>query len=148
VSATAQLKDFLSAYTPEIASLARGLLVRMRRRLPGAVEMVYDNYNGLVIGFGPSERVSEAVFSLALYPRWVNLFFLQGAAIADPGGLLQGAGSKVRHMRIEAVAQLDDPRVGELLERALSHAGWRPSRGPRRLIVQSISAKRRPRLPA
>ena len=28
----------------------------MRKRIPGGVEFVYDNYNGLVLGYGPTER--------------------------------------------------------------------------------------------
>ena len=39
--------------------------------------MVYDNYNGLVIGFGPSHKPSLAIFSIALFPRRVILFFLR-----------------------------------------------------------------------
>jgi len=39
--------------------------------------MVYDNYNFLVIGFSPTERPSEAIFSIAMSPRRVSLCFLQ-----------------------------------------------------------------------
>jgi hypothetical protein len=55
-SPEAQLDRFLSAYTPEIEAFARSALGKLRKRLPHAVEMVYDNYNALVCGFGPSER--------------------------------------------------------------------------------------------
>ena len=79
-----QLDGFLDKYTPAVATLARASLAKMRARLPGAVQLVYYNYNALAIGFGPSERASEAIFSIALYPRWVTLFFLQGAGLADP----------------------------------------------------------------
>ena len=65
-----QLDAFLDKYTPAVAMLARACLAKMRARLPGAVQLVYDNYNALAIGFGPSERASEAIFSIALYPRW------------------------------------------------------------------------------
>jgi hypothetical protein len=34
----------------------------MRGYLPGAIELVYDNYNALAIGFGPSEKSSDAIF--------------------------------------------------------------------------------------
>ena len=44
----AQLERFLDAYTPEIAAFARVALEKMRKRLPNAVEMVYDNYTALV----------------------------------------------------------------------------------------------------
>jgi hypothetical protein len=47
--------------------------------LAGAIAMVYDNYNRLVVGFCPNERPSDAIFSLVLYPRRVGFCFLQGA---------------------------------------------------------------------
>jgi hypothetical protein len=50
----------------------------MRALLPGAVELVYDNYNFFVIGYSPGERTSEAVFSLAAQASGLTLFFLQG----------------------------------------------------------------------
>ena len=55
-----QLEAFISRYTPEVAACARRALATMRRRLPGAVELVYDNYNALVIGFVSHRRVSHA----------------------------------------------------------------------------------------
>lgn len=58
-----QLDSFLDKYTPEVAGFARSALVKMRKLVPGAIEMVYDNYNWLVVGFGPTERPSEAIFS-------------------------------------------------------------------------------------
>jgi len=64
-----QIDSFLAKYDPAIAAFARRVLVRMRKRLPGAVEMVYDNYNGLVIGFGPNDRPSLAIVSIVLFPR-------------------------------------------------------------------------------
>ncbi|MCA1560567.1 MAG: hypothetical protein LC804_09980 [Acidobacteria bacterium] len=61
-SSSAQLAECIARYTPEIASRARVILSKMRKRLPGAFELVYDQYNALVIGYGPSERASEAIF--------------------------------------------------------------------------------------
>ena len=71
------------------------------------MQLVYDNYNALAIGFGPSERASEAIFSIVLYPRWVTLFFLQGAGLADPKRLLKGSGKVVRHIVLASAADLD-----------------------------------------
>ncbi len=65
----------------------------MRSYLPGATELVYDNYNALAIGFGPSERASEAIFSIALYPALGQPVFLAGSgAFRIPTG-----SCKVRH---------------------------------------------------
>jgi hypothetical protein len=75
-AAKAQLESFLEKFSPEIAKQATAILREMRRRYPTALELVYDNYNALAIGFGPTERASDAIFSIALYPKWVSLFFL------------------------------------------------------------------------
>jgi hypothetical protein len=144
-----QLDAFLDQYTPEVARLARACLAKMRVRLPGAVQLVYDNYNALVIGFGPSERASEAIFSIALYPRWVTLFFLRGAGLPDPKHLLKGSGKVVRHIVLASAADLDLPAIQDLMAQALSRAaaGIDPS-VPGRLVIRSISAKQRPRRPS
>ena len=121
----------------------------MRKYVPGAVELVYDNYNALVVGFGPSEHASEAVVSLALYPRWVTLFFLQGAGLADPTGLLKGSGRRVRHIVLSDVTVLDRPPVRALIRQALA-AAPRPidPKARRRMVIRAVSAKQRPRRPA
>src|SRR6516164_5365307 len=106
-----QLASFIAKFTPEIASRTEAILAKMRKRYPTALEIVYDNYNALAIGFGPTERASEAVFSIAVFPRWVSLFFLQGARLADPHGLLKGAGKKARHIVLEDASILDKPAV-------------------------------------
>jgi len=143
-----QLDGFIAKYTPEIAALAHAVLAKMRKRLPGAIELVYDNYNALAIGFSPTERTSEAMFSIALFPRWVSLFFFHGATLPDPHRLLRGSGKQTRHIVLEDVATLDKPAVRELmaleLERAVKPIG---RNGKGRIVIKSISAKQRPRRP-
>ena len=148
VSPAEQLDGFIARYAPEIAARARDVLTAMRARLPGAVELVYDNYNALVVGFGPTERVSDAVFSIALYPRWINLYFLNGAQLPDPDGVLVGAGKQVRRVLLEGVHTLDLPAVQRVMAIAMD-AAQTPfdSRAPGRVVIKSISAKQRPRLP-
>jgi len=162
-----QLAGFLDKFTPEVASRARAARAKMRKLLPGAVELVYDNYNALAIGFGPTERASDAIFSIAVYPRWVSLFFLKGAKLSDPQKLLKGSGNKVRHIVLENLAILDKPAVRELIAQALENVGEGTSNfelrfsgrrskvedrssgygGRHRLVIKSISAKQRPRRP-
>src|SRR5205085_3545100 len=146
--AQAQLDGFIDKYTPEMAALTRALLARMKARVPGATILVYDNYNALAIGFAAGERVKDVVLSLAVYPRWVSLFFMQGRWLADPDGLLKGDGNMVRHVPAITEASLDDPRLDALIETALG-AAERPidPAGEGAVIVKSISAKQRPRRP-
>jgi hypothetical protein len=148
-SPEAQLAGFLAKYTPEIAALAEGAIAKMRSYLPGATELVYDNYNALAIGFGPTDRASEAIFSIALYPRWVSLFFLHGADIPDPDRVLQGTGTGARHMILNSPAKLDEPAVQVLIEQALLAAAVPidPTQ-PGRLVIKSVADKQRSRRPA
>jgi hypothetical protein len=144
-----QLASFLAKFTPEESSLAEEILAKMRKRYPTALELVYDNYNALAIGFGPSERASEAIFSIALFPKWISLFFLKGVGLPDPDNKLQGSGNVAKHIRLPSAATLDDPSVQALIREAVAKAT--PSfnaEGKHRLIIKSISAKQRPRRPA
>ena len=120
----------------------------MRRRLPDAFELVYDNYNALAIGYGLTERTSEAVFSLACFPKRASLVFVRGVDLDDPAGLLNGQGNQVRYIPIHDLATLDDPGVRALWDQAWAN-GVRPLEPtPGRTIVKSVSAKQRPRRPA
>jgi hypothetical protein len=148
-SPQAQLDGFLNKYAPEIAALARACLAKMRTRLPGATQLVYDNYNALAIGFGPSEKTSHAIFSIALYPRWVSLFFLQAAAkLPDPHKLLTGSGNVARHIVLKSASDLDQPAIEQLIAEALQRAiePIDPT-APGGLVIRSVSAKQRPRRP-
>ncbi len=109
--------------------------------------MVYDTFNALVIGFGPTDRASEAIVSIALYPKWVNLYFLDGALLADPEKLLKGTGSRVRTLRLDDAGVLDRPEVKALIAVAVANADSPFERRPRRLLIKSIASRRRPRRP-
>ncbi len=147
-SPEAQLDGFLDAFTPEIAALARGALAKMRKRLPNAVEIIYDNYNALACGFAPTEKTSEAIFSIAVFPKNVSLFFLQGAALPDPKGLLQGEGSVVRYIRLEDAKTLDRSDVKAMMATALKMAKVpMDKKAQYKLVIKSVSSKQRPRRP-
>jgi hypothetical protein len=149
VTPAQQLAGFIAKYTPAIQRDFKKALAAMRKRLPGAVELVYDNYNALVVGFGPSEKSSHAVFSAVAYPKWVTLFFLQGRWLRDPHGLLQGQGNVVRSIVLKTPDVLGRPEVQELIDEALLNAPAAiDPKQPRRLVIKSISTKQRPRRPS
>jgi len=143
-----QLASFLDKYTAEIVTLAESILEEMRRLYPTAIELVYDNYNALAIGFSPTERTSEAIFSIALYPRWVSLFFLQAKGLPDSDKLLQGSGNVAKHIVLSSPDMLYYPPIQELMREAVARAKvpFDPQ-ASRRLIIRSVSAKQRPRRP-
>jgi hypothetical protein len=143
-----QLDGFIAKFDPAIAAQTRKVLAAMRKRLPGALELVYDNYNALAVGFAPTERASDVIFSIAVYPKWVSLFLFGGQKLKDPKRLLKGSGNKVRHIVLRDAATLDDPDVTALMAQCLKIADPPLDPGQKyRLIIKSISAKQRPRRP-
>jgi hypothetical protein len=146
-----QLDSFIAKYDPEVAAFARRALAKMRKRVPGAIEMVYDNYNWLVIGFSPTERPSEAIFSLVLPPGRVTLCFLQGAGLPDPAKRLKGSGNVVRNIRLYNAGEpdahvLDDPEVLALINVALNRAKVpMPAWARRKLIIRAVAERQKPR---
>jgi hypothetical protein len=143
-----QLDGFIDRFTPQVAALTRALLAKAKARMPGAQVLVYDNYNALAIGFARGEKAGEAILSLAVMPRWVTLCFLWGKSLPDPHALLKGGGSRVRHVRLHAPEDFDDPHIQALIAAALDRAEAPiDSEAEERLIVKSISAKQRPRRP-
>jgi hypothetical protein len=145
-SPSKQVASFIAKFDPAIAKLTRSCRSALRKRYPSAIELVYDNYNALAIGYSPTERTSDAVFSLAVYARGVNLYFIYGRSLNDPDHLLQGNGTQGAFIRLEAADTLNDPKVKQLMERAVKRQ--RPtfaSSGRGYTIVKSISAKQRPR---
>lgn len=51
-----QLRSFIEKFDPKHRAVIRAVRKALRKRFPTATELVYDNYNFFVIGFGPSER--------------------------------------------------------------------------------------------
>lgn len=147
-SPQSQFARFLARYDPAVSAVAKKAIAKVRKLLPGALELVYDNYNALAIGFGPTDRASDAIVSVALYPKWASLFFLQGAKLADPKGLLKGSGTTVRHIVLSDASELDDPDVRKLIAAAVKRSGKEfPATSRRTMIIKSVSAKQRPRRP-
>jgi hypothetical protein len=126
--------------------LIRSVRKALRKRLPSANELVYDNYNFFVIGYCSTERPSDCILSIAAGANGIGLSFYYGATLPDPHKLLQGSGSQNRFIRIKSVATLAQPEVEELIAAAVAQAeSPLPRTGKGKLIIRSISKKQRPR---
>jgi hypothetical protein len=140
-----QLDTFLRRFSPEIVALAKAARAKFRKRFPRAIEMVYDNYNALVIGYSPTERPSDAIVSLVIFPKRVSVCFIQGKHLPDPDHVLQGNGNQVRFIRLDArAAILDTAPIKGLLAEAVAF-GDTPFAGKSRLVIRAIATKQRPR---
>lgn len=143
-----RIDGFLQPYTPELAAAAQVCRSKLHGLFPQGYELVYDNYNALVFAFSRTDRTTGVILSIAVYPRWVTLFFAHGVGLHDPQGLLEGDGVRVRGVRLKAPEDLDQAAVRDLIAQARApfDAGL-ASAGPLQTIVKSVSAKQRPRKP-
>lgn len=140
-----QLQKFIAKFDPKSQSLIRYLRKALRKRLPTANELVYDNYNFFVIGYSPTERPSDYIVSLAAAANGVGLSFNHGASLPDPHKLLLGSGKQNRFIRLESPSVLARPQVQALIDAAVARATPLPASGRGKLIIRSVSAKQRPR---
>jgi hypothetical protein len=143
----AELRGFLAAFDGEIATLFLAVRRAVLTAAPAANELIYDAYNAVSAAYTFSDRLQEAFCHVAAYPRYVNLGFNRGAALADPAGILVGRGARIRHVRIGAVGDLRAPAVQALLRAAVAQGRAMAPTTPRRAtsaIRPTTGAKRRP----
>jgi hypothetical protein len=143
-----QIASFIEKYAPPIQAQLRDARRRLRSFFPRGFELVFDNYNALVCGISLTERSSGAFISIAGYPRWVTLFFLNRVDLTDPNRLLTGEGKRVRGIRLAESAQMSGPEIAALIaQSALPHQAELQAAPPLTTIITTVAAKQRPRHP-
>jgi hypothetical protein len=141
-----QLASFINKFDPKHRSLIRSVRKELRKRFPTANELAYDNYNFFVIGYGPTERPSDCIVSIAAAASGVGLCFIRGASLPDPNRILLGEGNQTRFIRLESAGRLNRPEVKALLAAAVAQSKTPlPASGSGKLIIRSVSKKQRPR---
>jgi hypothetical protein len=139
-----QFSELLSRFSPEIVALVKRSLPKLRRAFPGSNQLVYEYPNSLVVAFGMSERGNEAIVAMAIFPKWVKLYFDKN--LPDPKGLLEGSGGKVRSVTLPSAADLDHGDIQALVKAARRHSGASfPRTGSSRMIIKSVSKKKKAR---
>ena len=145
-SAEAELAGFIGKFSPTMAKAIRAVRSALRKRVPTANELVYDNYNFFVIGYSSTLRPSDSFMMLVADGHGVRLAFYYGSALPDPAGILQGGGSQNRFIPLESARDLAKPEVEALIRAAIAHGKTPLSASARgTLVICSVSAKQRPR---
>ncbi len=150
--APAALIKFFRPYDPEVRELALGLRALVLEEMAPCYENIYDAYSAVAIGYGSSDRLRDGVFHIAVYSKHVNLGFNDGASLADPQGILLGAGNQIRHLTIKTPDDLARPEIRAYLKRARKFAlaeakklGDPPPQKPKGVVstVKAIYPKKR-----
>lgn len=78
-----------------------------------------DDTRELIHDGRPTACVEDAAFAyVAAFQAHVNVGFYQGAALADPAGLLEGAGKRMRHVKVRWGEPVDEAAVTALIAAA------------------------------
>lgn len=102
---------WLSDDSVELRSLARKLFEQMRRCGDDVLELMHDGC--------PVACVADAPFGYVnTFKSHVNVGFFYGATLADPAGLLEGSGKRMRHVKLHAGRAPDIEAMGALIDAA------------------------------
>jgi len=102
--------------TPEAQALALELRRLIRRLLPKAEEKAYKGWGVADYGFG--ETGGRGFLSIGPQKSYVNLYFMDGVDLQDPAGLLEGAGKRLRHVKIRHSEDLKSRDLHALVRQA------------------------------
>ncbi|MGD0155156.1 MAG: hypothetical protein ABSB50_03600 [Terracidiphilus sp.] len=145
-NAETELAGFIDKFTPEMARAIRAVRAALRKRVPTANELVYDNYNFFVIGYSSTLRPSDCFTQLVADAHGVRLAFYWGSKLPDPAGILLGGGNQNRFIRFESARDLAKPEVEAMIYAAAAQGkAPLPATGQGTLVIRSVSAKQRPR---
>lgn len=106
-------EELVGGYAPEVRAIARRLRRLVREELPQAEETVYLGWRSAMYRDG-----REVCGIQPLRGGYCNLYFMRGAELADPNGLLEGTGKGMRHVKVRALAGLSVGPIQELIRAA------------------------------
>jgi hypothetical protein len=95
----------------ELRAMAREWFLRMRQCGDDVLELMHDGC--------PVACVQDAPFGYVnSFRSHVNVGFFHGAMLADPAGLLEGSGKRMRHVKLHPGRDLDASALGDLVDAA------------------------------
>lgn len=121
MKAYASFEDYLRDQSPRNRTIIRALRRFVKSAEPELVESVKWGNGCWLAG-------SEPVAYVYADAAWVQFGFLTGSSLTDPGGLLEGTGRYVRHIKVRKTGDIDRPAFGALLRQAASRRRPAPKR--------------------
>lgn len=110
--------DLLQTTEESLRPIAKALRDTVFEIDANACEVVRLGDRAATYGVGPRKMIDGYVYILP-HKRWVNLGFYQGVDLADPEGLLEGTGAKMRHVKIRSMDDANRPAARALIKDAL-----------------------------
>jgi hypothetical protein len=105
------IDTWISAQAPELGAIARHWFGLMRQCGDEVLELMHDGCPVVCLGDAPFAYVN-------VFLAHVNVGFFQGAALPDPGRLLQGSGKFMRHVKLKPGTATSGTALSALIEAA------------------------------
>jgi len=102
------VEAWFSGASDPLRLMVRPWFARMRACGPDVVELLNDGCPVACVGDAPFGYVNA-------FKAHANVGFFLGAALADPAGLLEGAGKRMRHVKVRWGAALDADALDALI---------------------------------
>jgi hypothetical protein len=105
------IEAWMNAHPNELADIARRWFEVMRNTGNDVGELLHDGH--------PTACVEDAAFAYVnAFKAHVNVGFFRGAQLEDPGGLLEGNGKFMRHVKLRPDKQIDEAALKKLIDAA------------------------------
>lgn len=113
----ADLQQFLAAFPEGLARIALELRTQILDLAPQAIEQMDEAAH--LLGYGYAETYTHIICVIIFQQDYVNLGFPRGVDLADPEALLEGEGTRARHVKIYSVEDATMPGVLSLIREAI-----------------------------
>jgi hypothetical protein len=128
---------WLKEQVPELGAIARTWFLRMRRCGSDVRELIHDGC--------PTVCVGDAAFGyVGVFRAHANVGFFYGAELKDPQGLLEGAGKRMRHVKVKLGVGPDSAALDALIAAAYADVRLRLA-AEQRDGCASATVERKPR---
>ena len=117
-----QITEFLKPFSAEIRSFAQALRAYLKQATKPAFELAGNSAQSFNIGYGFTTTSWDCYCAIIVYRKHINISLPSGASVSDPEGLLHGTGSRVRHLKIRELKDVQTAAVRKILMKARNNA--------------------------
>jgi len=111
-----ELDQLLEPHGSEVVKTVHALIKLVRAACPDSDETVQLGWRS--VSFSRGGVMKGSICAVMPHEDWVNVQFLQGTSLEDPGGLLEGTGKTMRHVKVRSVEEMDPEALSELVRQA------------------------------
>ena len=107
-------ETLLQAHTPAVADTARALRLVLAAAFPDAVEQV--DFGNKLLAVGKTMAMRDLTFAIIPHSAHVNLQLPDGVDLPDPGGLIEGTGKRIRHVKVRSAEAASSAAVRAIVD--------------------------------